>query len=296
MKVQFLNGGLANQAFQYIFARYYELSHPEDRMYMDDTYFALNTVHNGYELEKVFNIHPHMLSECFDDAVWSHILEEKRKGKSVPQIFYENRIDIRMVTDVVLSDCEKLNPFEGEIIPSPSNKYFPEIQEISGNVYYHGYWINKGWFERYQDIFWQEFCFPEIMDEKNQRYQEQILMSDSISMHVRRGDYVKLKWDLGTEIYQKALKKFSEQISGEWHLFVFSDDISWCKEHERQLGVNVFSEVTYVEGNVNGKNYLDLQLMSMCRAMVISTSAFCYLAVLLNRRKRYIVNLSSREL
>lgn len=30
MKIQFLNGGLANQAFQYIFARYYELSHPGD--------------------------------------------------------------------------------------------------------------------------------------------------------------------------------------------------------------------------------------------------------------------------
>ena len=47
MKIQFLNGGLANQAFQYIFAKYYELSHPGDAMYMDDTYFALNTVHNG---------------------------------------------------------------------------------------------------------------------------------------------------------------------------------------------------------------------------------------------------------
>ena len=45
MKIQFLNGGLANQAFQYIFARYYELSHPGEQMYMDDSYFALNTVH-----------------------------------------------------------------------------------------------------------------------------------------------------------------------------------------------------------------------------------------------------------
>ena len=50
MKIQFLNGGLANQAFQYIFARYYELSHPGDIMYLEDSYFALHTVHNGYEL------------------------------------------------------------------------------------------------------------------------------------------------------------------------------------------------------------------------------------------------------
>ena len=69
MRIQFLNGGLANQVFQYIFARSYELSHPGEIMYMDDSYFALNTVHNGYELEKVFGIRPHMLSECFDQEV-----------------------------------------------------------------------------------------------------------------------------------------------------------------------------------------------------------------------------------
>lgn len=80
MKIQFLNGGLANQAFQYIFARYYELSHPGEVMYLDDSYFALNTVHNGYELEKVFGLNPHMLSECFDEEIWNYILEERRGG------------------------------------------------------------------------------------------------------------------------------------------------------------------------------------------------------------------------
>ena len=85
-KIQFLNGGLANQAFQYIFARYYELSHPGGVMYMDDSYFALNTVHNGYELEKVFGIKPHMLSEVFDQEMWQYILEERKNGKSIPQI------------------------------------------------------------------------------------------------------------------------------------------------------------------------------------------------------------------
>ena len=90
MKIQFLNGGLANQAFQYIFARYFELSHPGEMMFMDDSYFALHTVHNGYELDKVFGIKAHMLSECFDDEVWQFILEQRREGKSVPQILCDN--------------------------------------------------------------------------------------------------------------------------------------------------------------------------------------------------------------
>ena len=120
MKIQFLNGGLANQAFQYIFARYYELSHPGDCMYMDDTYFALNTVHNGYELEKVFGIHPHMLSQCFDEEVWNFILEERRNGKSVPQILCENEIDTYMISEVG-EGYRTFNPFQGRVVQIPCN-------------------------------------------------------------------------------------------------------------------------------------------------------------------------------
>lgn len=32
-------------------------------MYLDDSYFALHTVHNGYELEKVFGIKAPMLRD-----------------------------------------------------------------------------------------------------------------------------------------------------------------------------------------------------------------------------------------
>ena len=47
-----------------------------------------------------------------------------------------------------------------------------------------------------------------------------------------------------------------------------------------ELGLDQFWTVTYVEGNTNGKNYVDMQLMSMCKGMVMSNSAFCYLKML----------------
>jgi len=121
-KIQFLNGGLANQAFQYIFARYYELSHPGGVMYMDDSYFALNTVHNGYELEKVFGIKPHMLSEVFDREMWQYILEERKNGKSIPQILLDNGNKIVMISDVKNSYAE-FNPFEGEVFYTEKRGY-----------------------------------------------------------------------------------------------------------------------------------------------------------------------------
>ena len=294
MKVQFLNGGLANQAFQYIFARYYELSHPGEIMYMDDSYFALNTVHNGYELEKVFGIRPHMLSECFDKDVWEFILEEKRAGKSVPQTLCENGINMYMISEV--GDGHKqFNPFNGKVFSIPCNEYFPEILENQGDIYYHGYWINKKWFAKYQDVFLEEFRFPEIEDEVNRQYMKQIMNSQSVSIHIRRGDYVDLGWAYDTEYYCELVNKFVGEYGNQWQIFVFSDDIPWCKENREALGLNTFANAVFIEGNIQGKNYIDLQLMSKCKGMIMSNSAFCYLAALLNTEKQACLNTTARE-
>ena len=293
VKIQFLNGGLANQTFQYIFARYYELSHPGEIMYMDDSYFAINTVHNGYELEKVFGIRPHMLSECFEQDVWEYILDERRNGKSVPQILCDNDIPMYMISEV--DGYETFNPFAGKVFRVPCNEYIPQILECQSDIYYHGYWINIKWFAEYQDIFLQEFSFPQIADENTKRYLDEIKQSNSVSIHIRRGDYVTLGWAFGPEHYKKMIRKFIDEMSENWKLFVFSDDIEWCKVNEEQLGFDQFEKVVYIEGNTGGKNYLDLQLMSNCKAMILSNSAFCYLAALLNQEKKYVLNPTGRE-
>lgn len=304
MKVQFFNGGLANQAFQYIFARYYELSHPGEIMYLDDSYFSLYTVHNGYELEKVFGIKPHFLSECFEQDVWNYILEEKVNGKSVPQILCENGIHMYMLSEVG-EGYQHFNPFDGKVTLIPTNTYEPMIQDAPGDVYYHGYWLNKEWFEKYKENFLNEFRFPEIEDEKNKSYQYQIQNSHSVSLHVRRGDYVTLDMAMEAIHYSNLVKKFAlglqenpelEQDIKEWKVFVFSDDINWCKDKQREIGLDVFGEIVFVKGNTDGKNYIDLQLMSLCEGMILSNSAFCYLAALLNIRRKIAVNPTKRRL
>lgn len=294
MKIQFLNGGLANQAFQYIFAKYYELSHPGEIMYMDDSYFALNTVHNGYELEKVFGIRPHMLSECFDKDVWEFILAEKKNGKSVPQILCENGIEMYMISEVG-EGHNQFNPFSGKVFAIPCNEYFPEILDNPGDVYYHGYWINKNWFAKYQEVFLQEFSFPEIEDSANKAYMDRIMNSQSVSIHIRRGDYVTLGWAYDTDYYNRLVSTFVSQYGKQWEAFVFSDDIQWCRENQDALGLNELKNAVFIEGNIQGKNYIDLQLMSRCKGMIMSNSAFCYLAALLNTEKQVCLNTTARE-
>lgn len=56
-----------------------------------------------------------------------------------------------------------------------------------------------------------------------------------------------------------------------------------------------FQKVHFVEGNVKELNYIDMHLMSRCEAMIMSNSAFCYLAALLNTRKKFWLNPTRRE-
>lgn len=298
MKIQFLNGGLANQAFQYIFARYYELSHSGDVMYMDDSYFALNTVHNGYELERVFGIRPHMLSGCFDEKVWNFILDTRlREQKSVPQIFMENQIPIEMIAESAGTQ-HQFNPFQGKCYEIPVGQYLPDILDLYSieNLYYHGYWLNKNWFNTYRNIFLEEFQFPKIVDEQNLQYMKQITLSPSLSIHIRRGDYVALNFDFHTDFYQSCIDTFLSKYGSNWNLFVFSDDIPWCREHAEEMHFDTFQSVTFVEGNTHGENYRDLQLMSRCKAMIMSNSSFCFLAALLNTEREILINLTDRDI
>ena len=293
LKIQFLNGGLANQAFQYIFARYYELSHPGEIMYLDDSYFALNTVHNGYELEKVFGIKAHMLSEAFDKDVWEYMLEEKKKGKSIPQIILESGEDICMVAE---TDNKTFNPFNGKILVPNDMSDSDNMQIMPGNVYYHGYWIKKNWFEVYKNIFLKEFSFPPIQDDKNKSLLNEIETTNSLSIHIRRRDYVSIGWSWETETFRSMVDIFIRDASNDWTLFVFSDDIDWCRENSEAMGFGKFNKTVYVEGNTDGRNYIDMQLMSRCKGMMMSNSAFCYLAALLNTDKIASLNITDRKL
>lgn len=89
MKIQFLNGGLANQVFQYIFVRFAEMHHPGEQWFLDDSFFFVNDIHNGYELEKVFGVKPNLLSNYFEEDVWQELIRLKKEGSSIPQSFQE---------------------------------------------------------------------------------------------------------------------------------------------------------------------------------------------------------------
>lgn len=283
MRIQYLNGGLANQVFQYIFMRFAQIYAPDNGpWFLDDSLFFVNQVHNGYELEKVFGIRPNLLSRHFDDDIWQEFIRNKENGISIAQSFMDLGFSIEMIAET--SNYTTHNPFNGKVYSIPSNEFHPEIIKFPGEaVYYHGYWIHPKWFRTYQDIFKKELSFPPLTDERNQEYARQILSSKSIGVHIRRGDYVTIGWALSHTYYLDAAKKISTEHP-DAVFFVFSDDLDWCRSNAASLGLNLPSQTVYVEGNTRNSSFRDLQLMSMCYGLLMSNSAFCYLAALLNER------------
>ena len=106
------------------------------------------------------------------------------------------------------------------------------------------------------------------------------------SIHVRRGDYVKLsKWHNGltTNYYEKAIK-YTGYVTNKY--IVFSDDIDWCKS--QFLG----DSFIFVE---NEKDYIELYLMARCKNNITCNSSFSWWGAWLNLNPHKVIIASTED-
>lgn len=108
---------------------------------------------------------------------------------------------------------------------------------------------------------------------------------NSVSIHVRRGDYVTDKFmqaylpPQSIDYYNRALEfiKNLEQID---HIYICSDDIQWCKENFKD------DRIIFIEGQFD---YMDMYVMSKCNYNIISNSSFSWWGAYLNENENKIV-------
>jgi hypothetical protein len=107
-------------------------------------------------------------------------------------------------------------------------------------------------------------------------------LSNSVSLHVRRGDYLQphlsgcyLALDL--EYYNKALDTIGGAVD---KVFVFSDDIGWCEKHF------VGPRYIFIKGN---PAHVDMKMMSCCTHNIIANSSFSWWGAWLNTNPDKIV-------
>ncbi|MGN0326378.1 MAG: alpha-1,2-fucosyltransferase [Lachnospiraceae bacterium] len=289
MRIQYFNGGLANQVFQYIFYRYAQLSSPNpEEWFLDDSFFFFKKQHNGYELEKVFGVKPNLLSKQFEGDAWNYLVENRKNGIGMAENLANLGFHVSLIAEA--QNYKTDNPYSGPVYPIPCNEYHPEILQFKDEiVYYFGYWINKNWLYQYKDQLMEELTFPALQDEMNIAYASKIKSTLSVGVHVRRGDYLSLGVEMDAVYYEQSVRNILK-THPKATLFVFSDEPDWCEEHADELGFSLSRETIFIRGNVAGRNYIDMQLLGMCKGMIMSNSAFCYLAALLSNSLEFFTN------
>ena len=123
----------------------------------------------------------------------------------------------------------------------------------------------------------------------NKKYLHKILNSNSISIHVRRGDYLtniaafNVHGVCSSSYYIHAISHL-KSLMKNLEFFVFSDDVVYSK-----LIFKGLRNITYIENNIAEHSYLDMALMSACKHNVIANSTFSWWAAWLNKNQNKVV-------
>lgn len=255
MDIVWIDGGLGNQMFQYALAL--KLKDLGREVKLDITKYAEHHAHNDFELDRIFGLRCELAS----------VREIKGLG-------------YRKANH--LTEFLKKTPLRKKTIYNhESYEYDAKVLGLDG-YYIEGYWQSEKYFSDIQEKIREAYRFPEIADKKQKETAEQIKNSCSVSVHVRRGDYLRypIYQDIcTTEYYQRAMEYFRDKFHGEAQFFIFTNDMPWAKEHFRA------KDCCFVEGNTGTESFRDMQMMSLCRHHIIANSSFSWWGAWLNGRK-----------
>jgi hypothetical protein len=126
------------------------------------------------------------------------------------------------------------------------------------------------------------------MDTYHQDLKKQIENVESVSIHIRRGDYVsnpvvnQIHGTCPLDYYYKAIDTITRKIENP-HFFIFTDDPVWVQENFK-----IPYTATIVRRD-DQKDYEDLILMSSCKNHIIANSSFSWWGAWLNPRKDKLV-------
>jgi hypothetical protein len=144
--------------------------------------------------------------------------------------------------------------------------------------YLRGYFFNLKTFdiEEMRKIFKKEF---ELKDKKNIKKElKDILSSNSVSVHIRRGDLLRVEGGhvLSKDYYRNAIDHVCKTTKNPVFYF-FSDDIGWCRENFSDLKDCFF---------VGGKSVVeDFELMKTCKKNILANSTLSWWVGYLNYNK-----------
>jgi hypothetical protein len=257
MIVSQIYGGLGNQLFQY--AAGYSLSKRQNVSLKLDIGFYGKQKLRTFELDR-FKINYELSTKEEIDRI------KKRHYPRIIQSFYYK--------------FQNLLPYyKRNLFNEKDNLYDPNFKKATGSCIINGYWQDHRYFLDFENEIRKMFDLKqEYLSNDYFEILSHVVSSNSVSLHIRRGDYITIGIKTpAIEYYQKAIRFLQQQFS-DLKLFVFSDDIEWCKKNLDFQKLNV----TYIEPGLGLSGPEEMQLMSKCKHNIIANSTFSWWAAFLN--------------
>lgn len=256
-------GGLGNQMFEYAFAQALK-HHYKTEVALHIGGFADIKDNRGFELERIFKIDEPVIRD------YKEIRHLTNHSNSFSEKLRRKLFGLRKT-----HFSEKMHRFDPDALNLKVRKA----------TFMEGLWQDEAYFKDIEDVIRQKFQFIPPLDTVNQEIVDKMHKTNSVSLHVRRGDYVSnpqyaaiLGNICSREYYETALSELKKDET-DVVLFVFSDDIAWVQKEFTFLPQE---NITFIEHNKGLDSYKDMQLMSNCKHNIVANSTFSWWGAWLN--------------
>ncbi len=162
----------------------------------------------------------------------------------------------------------------------------PEIFNATDPTVLIGSFQSEKYFRSIADKIREEYSFLHLpVDPCFEDWRRKINGTNSVAVHVRRGDYLKYpKFNVCTEqYYRRAVEYVKDKVTSA-HFYFFSDDLSWCRKTFQG------KEFFFCDSGASVENPIqDLRLMSTCRHQILTNSSFSWWGAWLGKSEDQIV-------
>lgn len=164
-------------------------------------------------------------------------------------------------------------------------------KEIKGDIYLRGTWANESWFQSVSDEIRPLFTFKEeLSKEAKPIYDEISSCETSVTVHVRRGDYVKIGVAMEPDYYIRAMEEIAKRVKNP-QFYCFSEDLQWAEEAFKEAPFSIH----YPEYHSEDKGVEDFRLLSAGKHQIISNSTYSWWAAYLNGNQDRQIAIPCRE-
>lgn len=172
-------------------------------------------------------------------------------------------------------------PAQKRFYKEPFFHYDGRFFLLRAPVYLQGYFQSEKYFEPVAKTLRDEFRFREAFSPPVMAFAKELASSNSVALHVRRGDYknpnaLRVHGMLPEAYYQKAITQLMDTAGNNLRFYIFSDD------PQAAAKMLALPDAKTVSGRLTKNHLEDFYLMQHCRHNIIANSSFSWWAAWLN--------------